>query len=391
MNNDTFLLMLSVYSAPVLSGVLSAAFLHLAGNRKQGSMDVELRKPLTAYFLTVAVNWTFAMSLLFAPAVVAGLNGLVYSLLLLVQVFLYHYLYILTADTGEKPFTFRHYILPVIIFVGLSLWAAQVPPEAHMASIAVPTQSGDSGLYTPNLPLNDPSFAWYNAAVRSKPLVRMLYSLIYSILAVRRILRYRRRIVNFSADTENTSLGWLLFTVALAFPLFLTPVIVALASPYKALVTFLGAFPAIILFIQLPVLCYYTLTHRYVLMTQADATVTDSGTEITVGKIERQQLEEFMNSSKPYLKADLKITGLAESLHTNRNHLSSFINTTYGMNFSQFINGYRLRELDALRADGKYIRLGNLELIHKAGFGSYHAYYRVKKQQDKLETLPPDE
>ena len=354
-------------------------------------MDMELRKPLTAYFLTVAVNWTFAMLLLFAPAVVAGLNGLVYSLLLLVQVFLYHYLYILTADTGEKPFTFWHYILPVVIFVGLTLWAVQVPPEARMASIAVPAQSGDSGLYTCNLSLNDPSLAWNNAAVRSKPLVRTLYSLIYSILAVRRILRYRRRIVNFSADTENTSLGWLLFTIALAFPLFLTPVIVALASPYKALVTFLGAFPSIILFIQLPVLCYYTVTHRYVLLMQTDATDTDSGTEITTGKIERQQLEEFMTSSKPYLKADLKITDLAGPLKTNRNYLSSFINTTYGMNFSQFINGYRLRELDALRADGKYIRLDNLELIHKAGFGSYHAYYRAKKQQDKLKLLPLDE
>ncbi len=328
MNNDTFLLMLFVYSAPVVSGLLSIAFLHLAGNRKQGSMDMELRKPLTAYFLTVAVNWTFAMLLLFAPAVVAGLNGLVYSLLLLVQVFLYHYLYILTADTGEKPFTFWHYILPVVIFVGLTFWAAQVPPEARMASIAVPAQSGDSGLYTCNLSLNDPSLAWYNAAVRSKPLVRTLYSLIYSILAVRRILRYRRRIVNFSADTENTSLGWLLFTIALAFPLFLTPVIVALASPYKALVTFLGAFPAIVIFIQLPVLCYYTVTHRYVLLMQTDATDTDSGTEITAGKIERQQLEEFMTSSKPYLKADLKITDLAGPLKTNRNYLSSFINTT---------------------------------------------------------------
>lgn len=187
--------------------------------------------------------------------------------------------------------------------------------------------------------------------------------------------------MNFSADTENTSLGWLLFTIALAFPLFLTPVIVALASPYKALVTFLGAFPAIVIFIQLPVLCYYTVTHRYVLLMQTDATDTDSGTEITAGKIERQQLEEFMTSSKPYLKADLKITDLAGPLKTNRNYLSSFINTTYGMNFSQFINGYRLRELDALRADGKYIRLDNLELIHKAGFGSYHAYYRAKNSR----------
>lgn len=391
MNNDTFLLMLSVYSAPVVSGVLAAVFLHLAGNRQRGSIEMELRKPLTAYFLTVAVNWTFAMLLLFVPAVVADLNGLVYSLLLLVQVFLYHYLYILTADTGEKPFTFWHYVLPVVIFVGLSLWAVQVPPEARMVSIAVPAQSGDSGLYTGNLSLNEPSFAWYNAVVRSKPLVRTLYSLIYSILAVRRILRYRQRIVNFSADTENTSLGWLLFTIALTFPLFLTPVIVSLMSPYKALVTFLGAFPSIILFIQLPVLCYYTLTHRYVLMIQAEATVTDSVTEITTREIKRQQLEEFMISSKPYLKTDLKITDLAESLNTNRNHLSSLINTTYGMNFSQFINRYRLRELDALRSDREYISLSNIELIQKAGFGSYHAYYRNKMQLDKQELLKLDE
>lgn len=382
--------MLFVYSAPVVSGLLSIAFLYLGANPTKGSIDRKLRKLLAVYFLTVAVNWTFAMLLILKPAVVANLNGLTYSLLLLVQVFLYHYLYILTGYTGEKPFTLWHYALPVVIFVGLSLWALQIPPEARIASIAVPAESGDSGFYDIITTMGDLDFARYNAAVRSKPLVRTIYSLIYSILAIRCILQYRRRIVNFSAETENLSVGWMLFIIALAFPLFLTPVIVALMSPYKALTTYLGAFPAIVIFIQLPVLCYYTVTHRYVLMMQTDATDTDFGTMTITEKIGRQQLEEFMTSSKPYLKSDLKITDLAGPLKTNRSYLSSFINTTYGMNFSQFINGYRLRELDAQRTDGKYARSSNLELIHKAGFGSYHAYYRAQKQQDKQKLLKPE-
>lgn len=390
MNNDTLLLTLFVYSAPVISGLLSIAFLYLGSNRTQLSVDRKLWKLLTAYFLTVAVNWMFAMMLLFAPVVVANLNGLVYSLLLLVQVFLYHYLYILTGDTGEKPFRLWHYGLPIVIFVGLTVWSLLIPPEARIASIAVPAESGDWVFYDIITTTGNADFAGYNAVVRSKPLVRALYSLIYSILAIRCILRYRRRIVNFSAEAENLSVGWLLFIIALAFPLFLTPVIVTLMSPYKALVTCLGAFPAIVIFIQLPVLCYYTVTHRYVLMMQADTTDIDPGTMTITGKIGRQQLEEFMTSSKPYLKADLKITDLAGPLKTNRSYLSSFINSTYDMNFSQFINGYRLRELDALRANGRYIRLSNLELIHKAGFGSYHSYYRAKKQQDKHNTLSVD-
>lgn len=390
MSNDTFLLMLFLYSAPVVSGVLSIFFLYLAGNRAKEHTEVKLRKLLTFYFLTVTINWIFALLLLFAPTIVACLNGLVYSLLLLVQVFLYHYLYLLTADTGEKPFSFWHYGLPIFVFVGLSVWSLQVPPEVRFTSIVRPANGNDSVLYHIITATGNHHFNWYKTVVASKPFVRALYSFTYTILAIRCILRYRKKIVNFSADAENTYLGWSLLVIILNFPLFLTPVITSFMNLYEAMVTFRGAFPAAIMFIQLPVLCYYTITHRYVLMTQVDHPAYTAPPMITVAKIGKE-LEEFMDASKPYLKADLKITDLAGPLKTNRSYLSSFINNTYGINFSQFINGYRLRELDALKMDGKYTQLSNLELIHKAGFGSYHAYYRAKKQQDKQKLLKPDE
>lgn len=390
MNNDTFLLMLFVYSAPVVSGLLSIAFLHLGASRTKVSTDRKLRKLLTAYFLTVAVNWIFVNTLLFSPRIVADINGLVYALLLLVQVFVYHFLYVLTATSEDRRFSILHYVFPITIFLLVTGWSLTVPADVRLAAISGPQAAGDARLYDVDIN-NNASFVYYTALVRSKPGVRLVFNLTYTLLSFRCILRYRKKAADFTADTDSSSLGWLLLFTSLALSLFLPTVLSLVMEPYHALVLFHGAFPALIIFIQIPILCYNTIRHRYVLITQVDSALPDSGTLIITGKIGRQQLEEFMTSAKPYLKTDLKITDLAGPLKTNRNYLSSFINTTYGMNFSQFINGYRLRELDALRADGKYIRLGNLELIYKAGFGSYHAYYRAKKQQDKQKLLPLDE
>ncbi len=96
-----------------------------------------------------------------------------------------------------------------------------------------------------------------------------------------------------------------------------------------------------------------------------------------------------MRTEKPYLNPNLKITDMMGYLKTNRTYLSAFINKEYGVNFSSFINMYRLEELDKLLANPKYTSYNNLYLITLAGFGSYDSYLRAKKQQIKGSVLSP--
>lgn len=325
MNGNYVLQTLMVLGTPVASALFSITFLNMAKKRKKGSTHAKLANLLTIYCSTIAINWTLAIVSTFMPHITASLNGLIYSLLLVVPVMLYRFLHVITADTGGS----------LRVYDNLS--------HIH-------------------------SFRYYYALVRSIQPMRLLFTTVYTLLGIRHILRYRKKIADFSADTRNGYLGWLM----LSLPLLLVAVMVVMKNPYEAPESFVGLLASFNMFVQLPVLCYFTLMERYILMTDDNRTV-ESDTP-AVQKISREKLEEFISTSKP----DLQITTLTGYLMTNRSYLSSFINTTYGMNFSQFINEYRLRELDALVADSGNEKKGTLELIQKAGFGSYHSYYRAK-------------
>jgi len=76
---------------------------------------------------------------------------------------------------------------------------------------------------------------------------------------------------------------------------------------------------------------------------------------------------------KVYLQPDITINKLAELCSTNRTYLSQLINEYYLMNFSAFINKYRIEEAkNILIADKADVQLKNL--YPKLGFNSYTVF-----------------
>ncbi|EKB05846.1 hypothetical protein [Myroides odoratus] len=86
-----------------------------------------------------------------------------------------------------------------------------------------------------------------------------------------------------------------------------------------------------------------------------------------------------MKNKKPYLDPQLKITDLLADLTTNRTYLSLFINKTYNMNFSQFINKCRYDEYLELKSSFADIDQENeVDLILSSGFRSYESFKRTQ-------------
>ena len=81
-----------------------------------------------------------------------------------------------------------------------------------------------------------------------------------------------------------------------------------------------------------------------------------------------KKLKKHMQKNKVYLQPDVSLTQLSRELGTNRTYLSQLINRQLNMNFCNFINQYRLQEID------KYLiekpGATNQELADMAGFGS---------------------
>jgi AraC-like DNA-binding protein len=223
---------------------------------------------------------------------------------------------------------------------------------------------------------------WFAALYSLTGIVFVVYNTLYPILGLLRIRRYRRSIEDYSADAQRISLNWLLIMQALTLITIPFP-LVGLLSGTDVFSDFYfsmqGVLPSFLIY---PILCYNLLSDNFVIIMQDDENPADSAAEIDPKRFAR-----YLRDKKPYLNPQLRITDVAADLCTNRNYVSTFINREYGMNFSRFINRYRLKELDRLRLSPDHRENTNLELVLMAGFSSYRSYLRVKTGEDKASVL----
>ncbi len=88
----------------------------------------------------------------------------------------------------------------------------------------------------------------------------------------------------------------------------------------------------------------------------------------------------FMEDKKPYLNAELTLTGMANDLGISRNQLSHVINDGVGDNFYNFINKYRVEQVKKLMSDPKVQHYNMLGLALEAGFKSKSTFNLIFKR-----------
>lgn len=90
-------------------------------------------------------------------------------------------------------------------------------------------------------------------------------------------------------------------------------------------------------------------------------------------------VEEEMAARFTYREASLSVESLADLLRVHRNSLSRAINKVAGVNFNQYINGWRIKEavrlISALDHKSLYIE----ELYERVGFSNRTSFYRTFK------------
>ena len=88
-----------------------------------------------------------------------------------------------------------------------------------------------------------------------------------------------------------------------------------------------------------------------------------------------------MEGKKPYRRSDLTLTELADQLVTTPHKLSEVLNSQLEQSFYDFVNGYRVREVQQRMADGESQNLTLLSLALDAGFASKSTFNSVFKKQ----------
>jgi AraC-like DNA-binding protein len=94
----------------------------------------------------------------------------------------------------------------------------------------------------------------------------------------------------------------------------------------------------------------------------------------------KASLLTVMEKDQPWRQSELTLAELADLLSTTPHKLSEVINAQLGATFYDFVNGYRVREVQRRIAAGEAKRLTILSLALDAGFASKSTFNVVFKK-----------
>lgn len=92
------------------------------------------------------------------------------------------------------------------------------------------------------------------------------------------------------------------------------------------------------------------------------------------------EIDRFMNERLLHRECGFGLEALARLVKVSTNHVSQVINTEFGQNFHDYVNGFRIREAKALLVDPARPDQSILDIALQVGFGSKSTFNAVFKK-----------
>lgn len=321
----------------------------------------------------------------------------------------FYFLYVRSLTSAE--FRFRRicllHFLPSLLLLILAIigfWGGFVP-ELSAESIAAGVKP-----YTDFLRVETGIPSVYTAIV-----IYYLQFVIYTILMIKMLVQHKRKLAHYFSYTENISLNWLWFFMAIYAGFNLFDGIVYFTTLFESSKELY--FLIMILFVNF--LGYFGLkqTDIYLVRLKNSSVPFDPPSEITAvisnqvsvdiaenevanrdGKYvgsslsEEQkelllkQLLELMSDQLVYSDVSLTISDIATRLKTNYKYISQVINEKLNKNFYNFVNEYRVNAAIRMIKDPEYAHLSLEGIAGLVGFKSRSAFNNAFK---KVTGFPP--
>jgi AraC-like DNA-binding protein len=97
-----------------------------------------------------------------------------------------------------------------------------------------------------------------------------------------------------------------------------------------------------------------------------------------------KRLLSYMETEKPYVSGDLTLQKLADKLSIPASHLSQIINERLEQNFFDFVNSYRVKEVQRLFADPSKKHYSLLAIAEEVGFNSKSTFNSAFRKHAKM-------
>lgn len=373
---------LLLFSFPLFSSCANGMNIALSYRNKINPRVDRIKQHLIAFYVCTGIIWFSIILIQFNWENYSYINSVYYSFSLLWSVLFYQFITDMTTPDGNQS---SHYILPCLFFIILLVYPFFRPLNINFQLL------NQQILVDPTY--KESSFLIYPLAV-----FRRIFMAFYGILSFRRLAQIQ---------TDNSQFRykkWLWSIWGIYCIIFLVTFLRLFDYNNIWPIAIYTVIMAVSLVAMQSIICFNILEENYKF--NSEETLTDNSEKRKYRNfqktkyksyqqkkrkvsvvIDQAEFENYFKRCKPYLNPNLKIEDLTDDFNACRSILSAFVNKTYGMSFSQYVNNWRLNELE---------RIGKLkqnkckdikELVGKAGFGSYRSYLRARslfENKDKV-------
>ena len=209
---------------------------------------------------------------------------------------------------------------------------------------------------------------------------------VYLWLTYRSLLKYRQIIKDNYSQIDQINLDWLsvsIRTFGLVAFISLIQSFIALAENTTVfMVTLVLLLIFIFYFVNKVILKALRQPEIFAGIAQNE-TSRYRGSNLTPGQIEeyKKQLLALLHTEKPFLNPHLSLADLSEKLSVSTKHLSQVINQSFNKNFFDFINTYRIQEVQQILKESEDDKLTVLEAMYEAGFNSKSSFNTAFKKE----------
>lgn len=375
--------------AHILGAVQGVFLAVILASKRQGSVATRI---LAATMLVFALDLTSAVYHgTGTDAIWPHLIGLDYPLAFLYGPLLYLYAHALSNQARRFRRAYLWHFLPFLLLV-LGLLPFYLQPGA--AKLAF---------------LHDAEPEWLAQVLGVINHGKLIHALLYVGLIFRLLHRHRRRIRDRYSDVDRINLAWLRnLLVGIVMLVGLAGVFHVLslgrdaqvlgADPatlyddYMLLATALFVYAIGLMGLRQPELWQATTVDdpgeaapRVLAAPEAPAPqYAKSGMDPAEARRHKEALLALMEAEHLYRQGDLTLHDLSEALAISPHNLTEVINTQLGQNFYDFVNGYRVREVQARLADPAHDHLTLLAIGLEAGFNAKSSFNAVFKKHTQM-------
>lgn len=209
---------------------------------------------------------------------------------------------------------------------------------------------------------------------------------VYLGLTYRSLWKYRQIIKNKYSQIYQINLDWLSFslsTFALLTFISLIQNFIALAeNRFLFIATLVLLLIFIFYFVNKVILKALRQPEIFAGIAQNE-TNKYLGSNLTPDQIEeyKKQLLALFNTEKPFLNPQVSLSDLSEKLSVSTKHLSQVINQSFNKSFFDFINTFRIQEVQQILKESRDDKMTVLEAMYQAGFNSKSSFNTAFKKE----------